>query len=165
MKSLTSEFVAEFSEIPQVRPGEQADKGFAVRYPLRILIAEDNYINRRILLLLLRNLGYEATATENGRECLQAVLCGSYDIVFSDIDMPEMSGLDCTIRLREAGFDTPIIAVTASFPEVTREQCLDAGMNGYMTKPIHVTELQRFLREAALRKWMNRANRAVALNA
>lgn len=163
MNSITSEFLAEFSEIPCAGPDETGDKGFATRYPLQILIAEDNYINRRLLLLLLRNLGYEATATENGRECLEAVLNGSYDIVLSDINMPEMNGLECTAHLRDAGFDIPIIAVTASLPEVSRQQCLEAGMNDYMTKPVNVTELQRILREAALRNWMGKANRAVAL--
>jgi CheY-like chemotaxis protein len=159
MNSITSEFVTEFSEAPRVAPGEKADGGFAARYPLRILIAEDNYINRRLLLLLLRNLGYEAVATENGRECLEAVLTESYDIVLSDIDMPEMNGIECTAQIRRAGLDLPIIAVTASFPELTREQCLDSGMNGYMTKPVNVTEIKRVLREAALRKWMESANR------
>lgn len=163
MNSITSEFVTEFSEAPRAGPGEKADGGFAARYPLRILIAEDNYINRRLLLLLLRNLGYEAASTENGRQCLEAVLSGSYDIVLSDIDMPEMNGIDCTAQIRQAGFDIPIIAVTASFPELTRQQCLDAGMNGYMTKPVNVTELKRVLRETALRQWMDAANRAVAL--
>jgi len=159
MNSITSEFAAEFSEAPRAAPGEKADGGFAAQYPLRILIAEDNYINRRLLLLLLQNLGYEATATENGRECLEAVLAGSYDIVLSDINMPEMNGIECTIQIRRAGLDLPIIAVTASFPEMTREQCLDSGMNGYMTKPVNVTEIKRVLRETALRKWMESANR------
>jgi CheY-like chemotaxis protein len=162
MNSITSEFATEFSEAPRVGPGEKADGGFAARYPLRVLIAEDNYINRRLLLLFLRNLGYEAAATENGRQCLEAVLTDAYDIVLSDIDMPEMNGIDCTTQVRHAGFDLPIIAVTASFPELTRQQCLDAGMNGYMTKPVCVTELKRVLREAALRQWMKAANRVVA---
>lgn len=165
MKALTSEFTAEFGEAPQLVRGEKGDLKFAERHPLNILIAEDNYTNRRLLIFLLRGLGYEIEAVENGQECLQAVLKKSYDILLSDINMPEMNGIECATQIRSAGIEIPIIAVTASSPEVTREECFRAGMNGYMRKPVNVTELKRILRETALRKWIHGANLATTAQA
>jgi CheY-like chemotaxis protein len=157
--------VAEYGEAPRLVAGESGDAKFAELHPLRILMAEDNYTNRRLLIFLLKSLGYKADVTENGQECLAAALEKSYDILLSDIDMPEMNGLECATQIRHAGLEFPIIALTASFPEVTPEECFAAGMNGYMHKPVNVTELKRILRETALRKWMNQANRAVAASA
>jgi two-component system sensor histidine kinase/response regulator len=162
MSAFSSEFVSEYNEIPHLVAGEKGDAKFAEAHPLRILIAEDNYTNRRLLIFLLKSLGYKADATENGQECLVAALEKSYDILLSDIDMPEMNGLECATQIRSAGLEFPIIALTASFPEVTPEECFQAGMNGYMRKPVNVTELKRILRETALRKWIDQSNRAVA---
>src|ERR1700761_4220625 len=83
---------------PQGEGADTEDEGgsyplFAQQYPLRILIAEDDYINRRCLILLLQRLGYRADYVENGRECLTAVLQRPYDAILSDINMPEMDGV------------------------------------------------------------------------
>jgi CheY-like chemotaxis protein len=136
------------------------DTRFAERYPLRILVADDSYINRRLLLLMLKNLGYEADARENGRECLDAVLENpeGYDLLLSDIDMPEMSGIDCARGIREAGIGLAIIAVTATSPDATKADCFESGMSGFMRKPVSIAELKRALREVSLRKWVNAAN-------
>jgi CheY-like chemotaxis protein len=140
---------------------EKSDSRFAEQHPLYILVADDNYINRRLLLLMLNNLGYQADACENGRECFQLVLeKGSYDLVLSDIDMPEMNGIDCARALRQIGQELPIIAVTASSPDLTKEECFEAGMSGFMRKPISMPELKRALREVSLRKWVNEVNLA-----
>ncbi len=128
---------------------------FARKYPLRILIAEDNYINRKVLLLWLHQMGYTAQSTENGMECMNEALHGNYDLILTDIDMPEMNGIDCTYNIRQAGNHVPIIAITASSPYLTREQCLEVGMNGYMLKPISGDELRCVLREAFLSKFGN----------
>jgi CheY-like chemotaxis protein len=142
---------------------DQSDSRFANQHPLRILVADDNYINRRLLLLMLANLGYEADACENGRECFRAVMeDDSYDLVLSDIDMPEMSGIECARALRQIGYGLSIIAVTASSPDLTKEECFEAGMNGFMRKPISMAELKRALREVSLRKWVNEVNLAAA---
>jgi len=148
-------------EVPRLVPGDRADAGFSRRFPLRILIAEDNYTNRRLLVLLLGSLGYDAQASENGLECLQAASDGTFDVILTDLDMPEMSGIDLTIALRKAGVQVPIIAITASFPELSREQCFEAGMNGYMNKPVNLAELKAVLKEVALRKWVDERNLAL----
>src|SRR5271156_1898877 len=91
-----------------------ADKDFAQRHPLRILIADDNYINRRVLSLLLQRLGYQVETTESGHECLDAALHRPFDLLLTDINMPDMSGIECTQQIRQAGRDFPIVAVTAT---------------------------------------------------
>jgi CheY-like chemotaxis protein len=136
----------------QIAQGEAADVQFAREFPLKILIADDNYINRRVLCLLLIRLGYEAKSMENGQECLEEVLKNPYDLLLLDIDMPIMSGIECTQSIRQEGLDLPIIAVTATSPEVTRGPCFEAGMNGYMSKPVNLPELKRILRETSERK-------------
>jgi CheY-like chemotaxis protein len=145
---------------------DQADSRFAKQHPLHILVADDNYINRRLLLLMLANLGYEADACENGREAFRAVLENdAYDLVLSDIDMPEMSGIECARALRQIGQGVPIIAVTATSPDAVKAECFEAGMSGFMRKPISKAELKRALREVSLRKWVNEVNHAVAAHA
>lgn len=147
----------------QTQHADKSDSGFAEQHPLRILVVDDNYINRRLLLLMLANLGYQADALENGRECLEAVLRDPerFDLLLSDIDMPEMNGIDCARAIHEAGIPLAIIAVTASSPDITKEECFAAGMSGFMRKPIAVYELKRALREVSLRKWVNQVNLAV----
>jgi CheY-like chemotaxis protein len=144
----------------QMTETQRLDSKFAEQYPLRILIADDSYINRRLLLLMLKNLGYEADARENGRECLDAVLADpqGYDLLLSDIDMPEMNGIDCARAIRQAGLGLAIIAVTATSPDSTKADCFEAGMSGFMRKPVSIAELKRALREVSLRKWVNAAN-------
>jgi CheY-like chemotaxis protein len=89
---------------------EKSDSHFAEQHPLRILVTDDNYINRRLLLLQLRNLGYDADARETGRECLETVLADpeGYDLLLSDIDMPEMDGIECAKAIRDAGSPCPL---------------------------------------------------------
>jgi CheY-like chemotaxis protein len=122
---------------------------FAKQYPLRILIADDNYINRRVLSLLLQRLGYEAVTTENGRDCLNAALQAPYDLLLVDVNMPEMNGIECAQQLRLSGHTFPIVAVTATDPEATRRPCFDAGMNDFICKPVQLPELKRVLRESS----------------
>ena len=76
-------------------PGEPhaADPGFALDHPLRILIADDNYINRRVLSLLLQRLGYQVDTTENGQDCLATALSTTYDLLLIDINMPVIFGM------------------------------------------------------------------------
>ena len=141
--------------------GELADVRFSVRFPLKVLIAEDNHTTRRLLVLMLRGLGYEPHAVGNGRDCLYAALAGSFDLILTDLDMPEMSGVDCAQGLRHAGLQMPIIAVTASDLDLSREACARTGMNGFLVKPIDFAELKRILKETALRKWVMERNLAL----
>jgi len=133
---------------PPDDPGGEAPE-FAQQYPLRIMIADDNYINRRVLSLLLQRLGYQIDTTENGQECLAKAMDAPYDLLLLDINMPDMSGIECTQQFRDAGRKFRIVAVTATDPEVSRKLCLAAGMNDFIAKPVQMSELKRVLREAS----------------
>jgi signal transduction histidine kinase/DNA-binding response OmpR family regulator len=121
---------------------------------LNILVAEDNVVNRRLATLLLEKRGHRVTVACNGREALEALEAGAYDLVFMDVQMPEMDGLEATAAVRKkessTGKHQPIIALTAHAMKGDQERCLAAGMDGYLTKPIRPQELdvilQRYLK-------------------
>ena len=110
----------------------------------RILLAEDSTTNRMLATAILKGAGYHVTAAANGRELLNALRAEPFDLVLMDIFMPEMDGLQATAAVRamtdERG-KIPIIAMTAYAVESDRESCLAAGMNDYVSKPIHKQEL------------------------
>jgi CheY-like chemotaxis protein len=112
---------------------------------LRILMAEDNLVNQKVALSMLKRLGYRADVANNGVEVLRALQEKPYDVVLMDVQMPEMDGLEATRRIRGSGKDTRIIAMTAHALEGDREECLQAGMNEYISKPIQIEELRKAL--------------------
>jgi signal transduction histidine kinase/ActR/RegA family two-component response regulator len=113
--------------------------------PLRVLVAEDNIVNRRLAEHLLRQRGHQPLMVVNGREAVDALARTSVDLVLMDLQMPEMDGFEATaaIRARErtTGARTPIVALTAHAMEGDRQRCLDADMDGYVSKPIDASEL------------------------
>ncbi|HWQ20938.1 MAG TPA: response regulator, partial [Methanotrichaceae archaeon] len=110
--------------------------------PLRILLAEDNPINQKVALLMLKRLGHRADVAANGLEVLEAMERQIYDLVLMDIQMPEMDGLEATRAIRRRWHDQPkIVAITAHALEGDREMCLEAGMDEYIAKPIEMEEL------------------------
>ncbi len=118
---------------------------------LRILLAEDNAINRQVGTRMLESLGYHADVVENGVEAVTALQQAQYDLVLMDIHMPEMDGLEATRRIR-ALQDRPqprIFAMTASALDHERQACLDAGMDRHLAKPFRRRELESMLREVA----------------
>jgi signal transduction histidine kinase/DNA-binding response OmpR family regulator len=115
------------------------------QHSLRILMAEDNPINQKVALSMLKRLGYRADVAVNGLEVLQALQRKPYDVVLMDVQMPEMDGLEATRQIRSNGMNTQILAMTAHALEGDREECLHAGMNDYITKPIRIEELKRAL--------------------
>ncbi|MBV9493702.1 MAG: response regulator [Acidobacteria bacterium] len=114
--------------------------------PLRILLAEDEAINRIVLLGMLEHRGYHADAVTSGEEALRALAETPYDVIFMDIQMPGMDGLDVTRRIRKTATRQPhIIALTAHALAGDRERCLAAGMNDYLSKPIDMGQLEAAL--------------------
>ena len=113
--------------------------------PLRVLVAEDNVVNRRLAEHLLRQRGHQPLMVVNGREAVDALTRDSFDVVLMDLQMPEMDGFEATaaIRARErtTGARTPIVALTAHAMEGDRQRCLDADMDGYVSKPIDASQL------------------------
>lgn len=114
---------------------------------LRILLVEDNPINQKVALLMLKKLGYCADVAANGLEALKALESHHYDVILMDIQMPGMDGIEATKRIRECRLNRSIviIAITAHALEFTREDCLKAGMDCYMTKPITTEDLRAVL--------------------
>jgi two-component system, sensor histidine kinase and response regulator len=115
--------------------------------PLRILVAEDNLVNQTVILHMLTHLGHVPTIVNNGKEALQALRTGTFDLVFMDVQMPEMDGLAATRQIRESektsGAHIPIVAMTAHAMKGDRETCLDAGMDGYIAKPVTGKEIAK----------------------
>ncbi len=128
-----------------------------VREPIagRILVADDNAINQRVIAAQLASLGYRADTVETGREALAAIARAPYDLVLMDCRMPEMDGYQAAteIRMQEAGDRrVPIVAVTAQAVRGERERCLAAGMDDYVTKPLTLDGL-----EEILNRWLGRS--------
>ena len=113
--------------------------------PLHILLVEDSLINQKLAVALLQGEGHQVTVAHNGREAIDAFERGSFDLVVMDVQMPEMDGLEATARIRakqrQTGSHTPIIAMTAYALKGDRQRCLEAGMDGYIAKPIRADEL------------------------
>lgn len=119
---------------------------FAQHFPLKILIAEDDEMNQQMALMLLKRLGYEADCAGNGKEVLEIVSEDKYDVIFMDVQMPEMDGLEATRMIRLCLSEQPvIIAMTANAMDGDREACLKAGMEDYLAKPVNVEELMQML--------------------
>jgi signal transduction histidine kinase/CheY-like chemotaxis protein len=120
----------------------------AKQLPLRILVAEDNVVNQKVILKLLQRLGYQAEVVFNGLEVLQALTQQVYDVILMDVQMPDMDGLTATRQIRQlypAHKRPCIIAVTASAMQGDREACLRVGMDDYLSKPLRADCLQRVL--------------------
>jgi signal transduction histidine kinase/CheY-like chemotaxis protein len=133
--------------------GPSADRRFN---GAKVLVVEDNRINRLVAERLFQGWGCQVTAVHNGQEAVDVLAEAGFDLVFMDCQMPVMDGFEATRRIREqerAGQRTPIVAMTASVMQGDSERCLAAGMDGFLGKPIDPTQIQavlgRFLAESA----------------
>ena len=130
----------------QARVEAPGDDGSALR-SLHILVAEDSPVNQKLASGLLQRDNHRVTIANNGREAVLATKNQSFDLVLMDVQMPEMDGIEATALIREmeqsTGTHLPIIAMTAHAMPGDRERCLQAGMDGYVSKPIRVKELYR----------------------
>jgi two-component system sensor histidine kinase/response regulator len=125
------------------------NNGRSPQKALRILLAEDNSVNQLLATRLLEKRGHRVTVTSNGKDALTELDNETYDLVFMDVQMPEMSGIEATMFIREKEKERsthlPIIALTALVMKGDRERCLTAGMDGYLSKPIRPQELDEIL--------------------
>ncbi len=121
------------------------DGGFGTRRPLRILLAEDNVINQKVATRILSQMGYRPDVVQNGVEVLQALERQKYDVILMDVQMPEMDGLEATRQIRQqwTGPRRPwIIAMTANAMDIDQKNCFEAGMDGYLSKPVRIEALE-----------------------
>lgn len=153
--SFTAEFglVEKMDELDQL--SEQPETPRRTR-GLKILLAEDNQVNRLLAVELLKMMGHEVEVAENGREALEQLRKSPFDLVLMDVRMPDMDGLTAVkaVRRGEAGPDkahTPVVALTAYALKGDRERFLEAGMDDYLSKPIDLEELNRVLERALKR--------------
>ena len=112
---------------------------------LHILLAEDNAINALLTRTLLEAEGAEVDTVEDGALALEAVGKNKYDLIFMDMRMPNMDGLESTRKIRAFGYERPIIALTANAFDDDRNACFDSGMNDFMTKPVSAEELSEMV--------------------
>ena len=125
---------------------------FANRYPMNILVAEDNLVNQKLTLKMLEKLGYQAALAVNGAEVLKQMENKSFDTILMDVQMPEMDGLEATRKIRSSGSQHPvIIALTANAMKEDQDDCLQSGMDDFLSKPVKPEELI-----AILVKWSKR---------
>jgi CheY-like chemotaxis protein/HPt (histidine-containing phosphotransfer) domain-containing protein len=134
-----------------------ADEAVALEAPpprrgLRILVAEDNRVNQAVATRLLEKLGHSLIIAENGQQVLSLLAQQVFDLVLMDVQMPEMDGISATLHIREGelltGVHLPIVAMTAHAMKGDMERCLDAGMDGYISKPINAAALQEAIASA-----------------
>jgi two-component system sensor histidine kinase/response regulator len=126
---------------------------------VKVLLVEDNEVNRYVALELLQRAGISVDTAENGVTAVEKALSGSYDMVLMDLQMPEMDGLEATRQIRaHLGNALPILAMTANIFEETRQACVEAGMDGFVSKPVDPNELY-----ASIAKWSSYNHSATGL--
>jgi CheY-like chemotaxis protein/HPt (histidine-containing phosphotransfer) domain-containing protein len=152
-------------------PPAKLDPTLANRMPLRVLLCDDNLINQKVALRLLQQMGYKSDVANNGIEGLQAIERQPYDLIFMDVQMPGMDGLEATRQIREKQKDTgapghanfksvaAIVAMTANAMQGDREKCLAAGMDDYLSKPVRPEDVRQIIE-----RWGPRAQVVAAAN-
>lgn len=113
----------------------------------RILVAEDNFVNQQLMEALLLDFGFDYKIVENGREAVEAVEKEEFGLILMDCQMPEMDGFDATLKIRELGYEMPILAMTANAFRSTKEKCFQVGMNSFITKPLKPMDLLKEIEE------------------
>ncbi len=153
--TLMSLLAADEPARPEAPAKPVLDTTLAKRHPLRILLAEDNVVNQKLAMRLLKQMGYRADLASNGVEAIECVERQPYDVVLMDVQMPEMDGLEATRQIiaKWPHDRRPrIVAMTANAMQGDREECLAAGMDDYVTKPIRVDQLVDALNQVNSRK-------------
>ncbi|RCH55433.1 histidine kinase [Mucilaginibacter hurinus] len=150
-KSLQSALLSnqDTNAAPDLKPALTLPEKFSEQYPLKILIAEDNVINQKLIERIMNKLGYKPTVVGNGLDALKIVNQEFFDVILMDVQMPEMDGLETTIRIRKTpGLQPYIIAMTANALESDTVECYKAGMDNYIAKPFNLEKLLNTLIKA-----------------
>jgi PAS domain S-box-containing protein len=156
--TLSAEGAGEVAPVVAPSDGVEQDETFAVAHPLRILLVEDDCVNRKLILMMLRKLGYAALTAEDGVEAVEVFRRERPDCVLMDLQMPRKDGMQATLEIREIEDALPdgcrafVAALTANVLPESRRQCLGAGMDDYVHKPIKREQLGRTLQQA----WVTR---------
>ncbi|MEP6948560.1 MAG: response regulator [Ginsengibacter sp.] len=133
------------------RASHQIPDNFSEMYPLRILVAEDNPVNQKWIKKILSKIGYQCEIAENGKAVLEIVSHKHFDLILMDVQMPEMDGMEATRMIRVCLETQPVIvAMTANVMQGDREECIQSGMNDYISKPVELTVLLKVLEKWAL---------------
>lgn len=122
---------------------------------LNILVAEDNKTNQKVVSLILDQLGHSVTIADDGAKCVEALQTQNFDLILMDLHMPFMDGYEASRQIRKSGNDIPIFALTADARVEARKAAIEAGMDGFLTKPLMVGELHAAICEVAHFKMQN----------
>jgi len=135
--------------VKKQKGGFKLSAEFSKQYPLKILLAEDNLVNQNWTTKILTKLGYQTDVVNNGKEVLEVVSAKQYDLILMDVQMPEMDGLEATRMIRLCLEAQPVvIAMTANVMQGDRQECMQSGMDDYISKPVELNDLV-----AMLEKW------------
>ncbi|MEO0470538.1 MAG: ATP-binding protein [Bacteroidota bacterium] len=130
------------------------DQTFAEQYPMKIMVAEDNAVNRKLIDTVLKKLGYSATIVNDGQEALNMVPLVLPDLIFMDMQMPELNGIQATQLIRQwekgSSYRAVICALTANIGGGDKDRCLAAGMDAFITKPVKLKDLTQFIQHTRL---------------
>ncbi len=141
---VSTELTAKQPSAQVAHPGDGAEE-----LQLRILLAEDSPTNQLLATINLEQAGYVVEAVDNGRKAVQALGEADFDVVLMDVFMPEMDGLEATRAIRQqeevSGQRIPIIAMTGTDTQEHREKCLEAGMDGFVSKPVSPNEFHKVI--------------------
>jgi CheY-like chemotaxis protein len=144
--------------VVEERTEAQNEEEFARQYPLNILLAEDNPINQLLATKMLNTIGYEPVKAENGLEVLEKMNTERFDLILMDVQMPEMDGIEATKTIRTKNIAQPvIIAMTANAMQGDQDECLKAGMDDYVSKPVRVDTLKAMIQKWAIQARMKSA--------
>ncbi len=124
---------------------DESDKGVKMKFSGKVLVAEDVETNQMLIRLLLEKMGIEVTIAEDGNQAMQKALAGEFDLIFMDIQMPNMDGYEAAKALRAGGMTIPIIALTANAMEGDEKKCIEAGCDNYLSKPVLFSKLIEIL--------------------
>ena len=144
--------------VPEGQDADAGGPGSAGRAPasaadsVRVLLVEDNEMNRRLVVRLLEKAGHRVTVAIDGEGAVALASAEAFDLILMDVQMPVMSGLEASAALRAKGVSTPIVAITAHALPEYKEQCKAAGMDDYLAKPIHADDLYALVRRYAPRR-------------